>query len=1157
VAVLLGSAGHRAAGEIPKPTDAPQPLSPAESAKQCKLPDGLQLELVACEPLIHEPSGVCWDAKGRMFVCELHGYNIEGQLDIEQLNKTGELDRVVRRLDADQKAKEAAKSRTFGTVKLLVDTDGDGLMDQQETWADRLPPCYGICPARDGIVVACAPDIVFLADRDGDGRAEVRETLFTGFAVGAIERGINCPQWGLDDWIYFGRGHGGGKITGPHLAKAVELPNTDFRMRADGSAIEPISGGTHTIGFAFTERGDRLIVSTGTPGIQVAPIPWHYLERNRDLATPPLEQNAAADGRAYPASRPHPWRTRRAEDPGFSKFYTDHYGLMESAPNGYFTSACSPLVYQGDLLSSLRGQLLACEPAQNFIYRGTVTRDGPRLRLARPAGEERSEFLTSTDAWFHPIALASAPDDSIGIVDFYREIIEDYSAIPRYLQQQYELDHGQDRGRIWRLTRKDAPAAGPADMSHLSAEQLVAELASRNFWRRLTARRLLTERKEISTAGSIRRLLAREGEPWARLNALYALAALGKLDSHDVLAAMASADAGVRINGLRLAEPWLDRDAAVFDSALALADDGDVTVLLQLALTLGESRDERVVPALARLARERGNVLWMDAAVLSSVSGRGSQLLGELLRSADGVGNARALLAPLCATIAAGRDPGELSSALLAVAAVADKPLAVACMQGLRSSFSRPTQLPLSEPAVQAIKGLAAQSDRAVAEAAAALVQILKLESAAERETRVVQALRAVTDIQLPVERRLAAVAELAVEDDANVTREMLAAVATSTPQVRDAILSAVFSRRERLADVVAAIERQTLPPSTLTAVQRAALLESPDAALRKRAAALFDAAGGNDPQMFARYAAALKSERDSTRGARLFSQNCGVCHQAHGVGVAVGPDLSAEFQRAEETILRDILAPSSAITSGYATYVVTTDDGRVFTGLLASESASSVIVKQAGGKAESVLRKDIDEIKASTASLMPDNLTNTLSPRDVADILAWLRFPPTKVVLIDEDLAFADLLNQGTGTAGFIDSDRQRGRMALRITPPQRFSASIPGWEYRIRENPAPGEFRYLRFAWKSIGASGIMIELANGGAWPAERSSQCRYVAGKNTTAWQAVALSPDAPTEWTIVTRDVWKDFGDLTITGIAPTACEGPALFDRVELLRTPD
>src|SRR5438876_1223142 len=121
-------------------------------------------------------------------------------------------------------------------------------------------------------VVASEPDIVFLADRDGDGKAETRDVLFTGFPTGELERGINAPQWGADGWIYFGRGWGGGKITGPHLREPVQLPGSDFRIRADGSAIEPVTGATHTFGFAMTESGDRFTVTTSTPGIFKAPL---------------------------------------------------------------------------------------------------------------------------------------------------------------------------------------------------------------------------------------------------------------------------------------------------------------------------------------------------------------------------------------------------------------------------------------------------------------------------------------------------------------------------------------------------------------------------------------------------------------------------------------------------------------------------------------------------------------------------------------------------------------------------------------------------------------------------------------------------------------------------------------------------------------------
>src|SRR5262249_47663467 len=176
---------------------------------------------------------------------------------------------------------------------------------------------------------------------------------------------------------------------------------------------------------------------------------------------------------------------------GFSKYYSDRYGIEESAPNGYFTSACSPLVYQDIALPGLRGDLLACEPAQNLVHRAVVERDGARLTLRRAPGEGQSEFLTSTDPWFHAIAPAHAPAGSVFIADFYREIIEDYSAIPRYLQQEYGLVAGQDRGRIWRLAHADTARAPAVDMSRLGADQLAAEVGSLHFWRRNTARRLL------------------------------------------------------------------------------------------------------------------------------------------------------------------------------------------------------------------------------------------------------------------------------------------------------------------------------------------------------------------------------------------------------------------------------------------------------------------------------------------------------------------------------------------------------------------------------------------------------------------------------------------------------------------------------------------
>ena len=129
---------------------------------------------------------------------EIHGYNLDGHFDIQELNKTGKLDKQVRRIQAADWAQEKAKEFTYGTVKLLIDTDGDGRVDQSHVFADKLPACYSLVPSRDGIIALCAPDIYFLADRDGDGNAEVREQLFTGLNEGELWSRANHLVLGLD-----------------------------------------------------------------------------------------------------------------------------------------------------------------------------------------------------------------------------------------------------------------------------------------------------------------------------------------------------------------------------------------------------------------------------------------------------------------------------------------------------------------------------------------------------------------------------------------------------------------------------------------------------------------------------------------------------------------------------------------------------------------------------------------------------------------------------------------------------------------------------------------------------------------------------------------------------------------------------------------------
>ena len=173
----------KAHNQIKVPDDAPGPLSPADALRSFQLAPGFRIELVASEPLINDPTGVCWDEKGRLYVSELHGYNLPGQLEIEDMNKTGVLDTVIQRVQAAEKYYRAAKAGTFGRVKRLTDTNADGVMDKVELFADNLPPAYGLTAARGGFIVAGQTEIVYIADRDDDGKAEVREILFSDWLL--------------------------------------------------------------------------------------------------------------------------------------------------------------------------------------------------------------------------------------------------------------------------------------------------------------------------------------------------------------------------------------------------------------------------------------------------------------------------------------------------------------------------------------------------------------------------------------------------------------------------------------------------------------------------------------------------------------------------------------------------------------------------------------------------------------------------------------------------------------------------------------------------------------------------------------------------------------------------------------------------------------
>ena len=1195
VVIVFLCATSVAFAQIEPAKDAPRPKPPNESKKHFQLPDDVQIELLASEPLISDPSAIAFDEHGRLYVCELHGYNLDGYLDIVELNKTGKLDRKIRRVrTVSEASKKAAEKGTYGTIKLLSDTDGDGRMDHSVVWADRLPACYGMVPARGGMIVVGAPDIIFLADRDGDGVAESRETLFTGFSRTHIERGINCPQWGLDNWIYVAAGGGGGQITGPHLKNPVQIGHTDFRIKPDGSAIEPVTGTTSTFGQTQNDLGDRFIARG--PAAYAIPLAHRYLVRNPYVPSPDGVVRAVGYNRVFPVSKMHPWRTARGRNPAWVKFY----GQRETS-SGYFTSECGPLIYRSDLLPKrLHGNYFICEPSQNLIHRCLLQRDGAGYKGSRAAGEEESEFLTSTDQWFRPMNLSTGPDGAIYIVDMYREIIEDFSAIPRYLQQQYGLVQGKDHGRIWRLVPRDRSKSSVQNLA--TTATCVKALSSKNAWLRETARRLLIERQDKSVVGQLSELSREATETATQINALSALDGMGALSALDVERSLADKSYSVRVHALRLSEPLLVDNDALLANVVAMTCDDDLRVRLQLALTLGESRDPRAIDALSHLATHHGNERWMSAAILSSAGDTSDQLIARLLKASKTSGGVTSLLRALASSVGARRNDTAVGRLLVQISEVKSEPSRLALLDGLVEGLSRGNRSELkSKTGQQAIGELLAHFDPKTGQRILKIAGLLKLnDSPAMQATwesankialdfdrdekdraaaiSVLHAapwsqrakLAALLNSRQPLALQLATVGAVSSGDADEVSDLLLAGYQGLSPKMQEAVIDAHFARRERIPKLLDAMKRGVVAPASLNGLRRAQLLETSDKKIGLLARRLLVSASTDDrAKVVESYRPALKLKRDIKRGKLVFERQCSKCHRLKEVGFAVGPDLAGAKNRADASLLIDVLDPSCNISPGYSVYTISTGNGKIFNGVLSSESATSLTLRREKGQTYTILRKDIEEVAASSRSLMPDGIEKEITPQDLADLIGYLReslgpVVPPGIVLFEDEPSLIDALKQGGGSLELVRTDPFSGKAALRVTPLQRHSPRIPGWNFRIVESPAVDakteskrSYRYMRFAWKSDGGHGVMIELAASGSWPASDSPVRRYYSGKNSTKWQATQVSPDAPTRWTVVTVDLWKDFGEFNLTGIAPTALGGPAMFDRIELLHTLD
>ena len=945
-----------------------KPRDPAQALDSFRPHEGFRLKLLASEPLVTNPVAVCYDADLRLYVAEMRGYPFAEQVP-------------------------------SGGIARLEDRDGDGRFDHRTSFLPGLSWPTSVVPYDDGVFVASAPDILYAKDTNGDGVADVRKVIFTGFGINNVQGLLNGLLWGPDGWIYGVASSNGGIVKNliHPVRPPVDTRGRDFRFRPDGSAFETVSGGGQ-FGHSFDDWGHRFTCSNSNHARQIV-LSLADLERGPALANSPVSVDIAAEGPAAPVfriSEPEPWRIIRTRQRAADPVMAQRLPPTELVATGFFTSATGITVYRGTAYpAEYRGNLFVGDVGGNLVHRKRLEPAAAIYKATR--ADQGREFLASTDNWFRPVNFAETPDGSLLVIDMYRETIEHPASIPEPIKRHLDLKSGLDRGRIYELVSEGSRRPRRSSLARMSTIDLVNLLADADPWPRETARRLLIERGDPAAIEPLEHLARSRPTALGRLNALWTLSALGKLDGAMVLSGLADVEPRVRERVVRLARPFLKQDQAVLDRIIDLASDPDPMTRLEVALALGDAAARpAVVKGLATIAARDADNPWIRASVMSSLGGHPESLAGELLREGFFTREvAGPWLDDLASLVGHQRDPDqalrliqEVERARISSAGQARFVLALVRGWGrnglgtLLSSKAGPAIQSVIEEAERTATGSGPLDERITA------VRLVGLPASEHARTTLVK----LVDPREPPALEIAALQALGGSVDRPMAVELVDRMKGLSPAVKREALEVLFSRRGSAVVVLEEVENGTLSASVIEPARWSAL-EARDKTLAQRVHKIRERSGtGNRREVIARYQKATTLPGDPTRGLVVFRKSCATCHLARGHGHDVGPDLATVAHRSPEDLVTHILDPNREVAANYLNYSITTLDGRVSTGIIAGESATAVTLKRAEGASEVVGRDQIDTIASSSLSLMPEGLEKDVDPQALADVVAFIR---------------------------------------------------------------------------------------------------------------------------------------------------------------------
>jgi putative membrane-bound dehydrogenase-like protein len=1010
------------------------PPGPAPKANEVKLnghtftlPPGFDIELVAGPPLVNRPIVADFDEEGRLYVADSSGSNAP----------------VTQQL----------KERPHRILR-LESTKGDGKFDKVTVFADRMMFPEGVLWHAGSLYVAAPPSIWKLTDTDGDGVADRREEWFKGKTLTGCANDLHGPYLGPDGWIYWCKGafaqqtyeRPGRK---PLVTRAAHI----FRCRPDGSGIEPVMTGgmDNPVEVAFTPGGERIFTTTffqhpgggRRDGLVHAVYGGiygkdHGVIYDHPWTSPHLMPVLTHLGPAAPCG------LARYESRAFGPDYQDNLfaalfnmqkvtrHLLEPSGATFKTRDSDFLVsnnrdfHPTDVLEDADGSLLVidtggwyklCCPTSQLhkpdvlggIYR--IRRKGAP-RIADPRG------LKLSWARLTPAELTRLLDDPRPAVR--RRAIAAlaskgpvaFEALTKTLQSSPSAE--ARRNAVWAATRIEAGGRAVVRMALTDRDETVRQAALHgvSLWRDRQALpqliKLLQGTPHNQRAAA--EALGRIGDAHAVLPLLQAAGKGGdQVLQHSLTYALIEiADPKTTDRGLRSHNPLIRRAALVTldqmeggglkPEALA-ADLSSKQLVLKETAAWIVGRHPEWGTALAGYLRQRLSTRTLNGDERAELAGQLARfartkavqdLLGERLSDKEDR-QTRQLVLRAMAGSGLKEVPPAWVTGVMQILTGKDRDLtreAVAVVRAVR-------------PAGDIVTGLRRLGENDKAEAQVRLGALAAVPGGlAEVKPPLFAFLRAELGADRPVATRGLAADVLA---RARLTPEQLVTLAGSLKSVGPMEL-------DRLVEAFARSSDDRVGRSLVEALKTAPALSSLrvetlkprlakfSAGVRRQAEELYARLDENTAEKKAHLERLLASfkEGDVRRGQAVFNSSkaaCASCHAIGYLGGKLGPDLTHIGRiRSERDLLESIVFPSASLVRSYEPMMITTKRGKVHNGLLRKDTAEEVVLATGADQEVRIARKDIEEMRPSKVSIMPTGLDKQLSPRELADLVAFLK---------------------------------------------------------------------------------------------------------------------------------------------------------------------